>query len=42
MKKRYMAPFIGTEKQKQLLMEVALMMYLNQSIALLYHTYKKL
>ena len=31
-----MAPFIYTQKQKQLLMKVTLMMYLNHSILQLY------
>ena len=40
--KQYIAPFIWTQKQKQLLMKVTLMMHFNQSIALLYQTYKNL
>ena len=42
MMKNYIAPFIRTHKQKQLLMKVTLMMYLNQSIVVLYQTYKNL
>ena len=33
-------PFILTQKQKQLLMRVTLLMYLNQSIPRLYQTYQ--
>ena len=33
-------PFILTQKQKQLLMKMTLMMYLNQSTLPLYQTYK--
>ena len=40
-KKIQSAPFIQTQKQKQLLMKGTLMMYLNQSITLLYQKYKK-
>ena len=35
-------PFIQTQKQKQLLMRVILMMYLYQFIVRLYQTYKNL
>ena len=35
-----MTPFIHTQNQKQLLIKVALMIYLNQSIIQLYETYK--
>ena len=41
MVKRNITPFIHTQKQKQLLMKVTLMKYLNQSILLLYQTHKK-
>ena len=41
MMKQYISPFIGTQKQKHLLMKVTLMIYLNQSIITLYQTYKK-
>ena len=37
-----MTPFICTQKQKQLLIKVTLMMYLNQSIPQLYQAYKTL
>ena len=37
-----MTPFIQTEKQKQILMKKTLIIYLNQSILLLYQTYKSL
>ena len=37
-----MALFSQTQKQKQLLIKVILMMYLNQSILRLYQTYKNL
>ena len=40
--KHYIESFIGTHKQKQLLMKVTLMIYFNQSIVLLYQTYKNL
>ena len=40
--KHNIALFILTQKQKQLLMEVILMTYLNKSIVLLYQTYKNL
>ena len=40
--RHYIAPFFQTQKQKQLLMKVTLMMYLNQSTLLLYKTYKNL
>ena len=40
--RHFIAPFIQTQKQKQLLMKVTLMMYLNQSTLLLYKTYKNL
>ena len=36
------APFIRTQQQTQLLKKVVLMKYLNQSIVLLYQTYKNL
>ena len=36
------APFIRTQRQTQLLKKVVLMKYLNQSIVLLYQTYKNL
>ena len=35
-----MTPFINTQKQKQLLMKVSSIAYLNQSILLLYQRYK--
>ena len=35
-------PFIQTQKQKQLLMRVILIMYLHQFIVRLYQTYKNL
>ena len=38
--KQNMTLFIHTQKQKQLLMKVTLMMYLNQSILRLYQTFK--
>ena len=38
--KQNMTLFIHTQKQKQLLMKVTLMMYLNQSILRLYQTSK--
>ena len=38
--KQNMTPFIRTQKQKQLLMKVMLVMYLNQYILQLYQTYK--
>ena len=34
--KQYITPFSLTQKQEQLLMKTILMMYLNQSIVLLY------
>ena len=37
-----MKPFIQTKKQMQLLMKVALMMYLNQSKKLFFQIYKNL
>ena len=40
--KQNLTPFILTQKQKQLLMKVTLMMYLNQRIVLSYQTYKNL
>ena len=40
--KQNITPVILTQKLKQLLMKVILMMYLNQSIVLLYPTYKNL
>ena len=40
--KHYIAPFICTQMQKQLSMKVTLVMYLNQSIILLYQIYKNL
>ena len=40
--KQNIAPFIQTQKQKHLLMKVTLMMYLNQSIVLLYQACKSL
>ena len=40
--RHFIAPFIQTQKQKQLLMKVTLMMYLNQSTLLLYKAYKNL
>ena len=42
MMKHYIESFIGTHKQKQLLMKVTLIIYFNQSIVLLYQTYKNL
>ena len=36
-----MTAFIDIQKQKQLLMKVTLMMYLNQSIIQLYKSFKK-
>ena len=36
--KQKMTPFIRTHKQKQILVKVTLMIYLNQSIVLLYKT----
>ena len=41
-KKQNLAPFSRTQKQKQLLIKVIFMMYLNQSILRLYQTYKNL
>ena len=41
-KKENMALFSRTQKQKQLLIKVILMMYLNQSILQLYQTHKNL
>ena len=38
--KQNMTHFIHTRKQKQLLMKMTLMMYLNQSIQQLYQAYK--
>ena len=38
----YIASFIRTQKQKQLLMKMTLMVYLNQSILLLHQAYKNL
>ena len=38
--KESMTLFIHSQKQKQLLMKVTLMMYLNQSTLQLYQTYK--
>ena len=35
-----MTPFIRSQKQKQILVKVTLMIYLNQSIVLLYKTNK--
>ena len=40
MMKQNIAPFIHSQKLKQLLMTMILMMYLNQSIAQLYQAYK--
>ena len=40
MTKQKIAPFILSQRQKQLLMRVILMMYLNQSLARLYQTRK--
>ena len=40
--KQNIAPFIQTQKQKHLLMKVTLMMYLNQSIVLLYQACRSL
>ena len=40
--KHYIAPFIRTQKQKKLSMKVTLIMYLNQSIVILYQGYKSL
>ena len=40
--KQNLTPFILTQKQKQLLTKVTLMMYLNQPIVLSYQTYKNL
>ena len=37
-----MTPFMQTQKHKQLLMNVTLMMYLNQSIPQLYQTFDSL
>ena len=42
MAKQNITPFFLTLKKKQLLMKVILMMSLNQSIILLYQTYKNL
>ena len=42
MMKQNIAPFIHPKGLKQLLMRVILMMYLNQSIVILYQTYKNL
>ena len=36
--KQYIAPFTRTQKQKQIIIKVALMMCLNKSILLLYKT----
>ena len=36
-----MTPFIHNQKQKQLTMNVTLMIYLNQSILKLYQSYKR-
>ena len=38
--KKNMTPFIRSQKQKQILVKVTLMIYLNQSILLLYKTNK--
>ena len=38
--KQNITPFIRPQKQKQLLMKVILMVYLDQSIVRLYQTYK--
>ena len=40
--KYYIAPFIWTQEQKQLLMKQSFMMHFNESIVLLYQTYKTL
>ena len=40
--KQYLSPFIWTQEQKQLLAKVTMMMYLNQSIVLLYQTHTKI
>ena len=42
MVKQNIALFIQTQKQTQLLMKVTLMMYLNQTIPLLYQTCENL
>ena len=38
--KQNMTPFVRTQKQKQRLMKVTLMMYLNKSILQLYQIYE--
>ena len=40
--KQYIAPFIHTQKQQQLLMKTILVKYLNQFIVQLYQTYKNI
>ena len=40
--KQNIGPFIQTQKQKQLLMKMILMMHLNQSVVRFYQTYKNL
>ena len=40
--KQYITPFTLTQRQKQLLMKVILMMYLNQLILQFYQTHKDL
>ena len=40
--KHYITSFIQTQKEKQLLMKLMLMVYLNQCIILSYQTYKNL
>ena len=38
--RKTIAPFVQTQKQKQLLLKITLIMYFNQYIELIYQTYK--
>ena len=40
--RKTIAPFVQTQKQKQLLLKIALTMNFNQYIELIYQTYKNL